>query len=158
MMKKGTPWEERFWTKVDRRGVDECWEWTAQRCANGYGRFAAIRGKTTLAARWAYMFHHGVDLNSKEFVCHSCDNPPCCNPAHLWLGDHKSNSADMARKGRASREPTGIGETHSCAKIKERDVHYIRASCLTNKHLATELGLTAAAIYNIRHRKTWRHV
>ena len=91
---------ERFWSKVDRRGPDECWPWTAHTQAKGYGTFG-IGNRPYPAHRVAYELTHGVVPDTRIFVCHSCDTPGCCNPAHLFLGSHDDNMADMKAKRRA---------------------------------------------------------
>jgi hypothetical protein len=97
-LKHAQPVAERFWSKVDRRGAEDCWPWTARRDGCGYGTFK-VDGKTVRASRQAWALTHG-DLGAGQRVCHSCDNPPCCNPAHLWAGTQKDNVLDMVAKGR----------------------------------------------------------
>lgn len=96
------PVAERFWEKVDKRGPDECWEWTANRYRNNYGCFMLKAGTSIPAHRFAHILTHG-SIASDILVCHSCDNPPCCNPAHLWPGTPKENAQDMIAKGRQNR-------------------------------------------------------
>lgn len=91
--------EKRFWSRVDKRGPDECWEWRGARNENGYGWLNTVASPSMLANRVAYHFATGIDPGPL-LVCHSCDNPPCCNPRHLWLGTHSDNMADMHAKGR----------------------------------------------------------
>lgn len=76
-----------------------CWEWQGVRQVQGYGRLK-IKSKKMLVHREVYKKVHNVALTTKELVCHSCDNPSCCNPDHLWLGTHQDNAQDMIQKGR----------------------------------------------------------
>jgi hypothetical protein len=89
----------RFWERVDASaGESACWPYTGATRANGYGRLI-LRGKHELAHRMAYRFARGK-IPDGLFVCHRCDNPPCCNPDHLFLGTHQDNVDDKTRKGR----------------------------------------------------------
>lgn len=100
-MTKRTPIdpETRFWAKVDR--TDDCWTWTAATTGSGYGRFGHqnARGGWVAAHRFAYELANGP-IPDGMFVCHKCDNPPCVNPSHLFLGTHQDNMRDMDAKGR----------------------------------------------------------
>lgn len=94
----------RFWSKVDVRGADECWPWKACCCGHGkarldYGRFGIGGSRTMTAHRVAYILTYG-EISDELFACHECDNPPCCNPAHLFAGTGKQNAADRDQKGR----------------------------------------------------------
>jgi len=91
---------ERFLNKVDKTSnPNGCWEWTAFKNRNGYGRF--IDNGQWMAHRWAAKNLGNMDL--QDFcVCHTCDNPGCVNPAHLFLGTHTDNMRDKVAKGRAS--------------------------------------------------------
>jgi hypothetical protein len=94
--------EDRFWRKVARTGPAECWLWLAGRNPKGYGRFG-MHGSAVFAHRQAYALTVGA-IPEGMYVCHRCDNPPCCNPEHLFLGTHADNIRDMTRKGRADRD------------------------------------------------------
>ena len=89
---------ERFWAKVERAGPDDCWEWNAGSFTAGYGGFAVTvqRGKKRVlkASRLAYILTHGPITPVNRVIRHTCDNPPCCNPAHLVLGTQVQNMAD----------------------------------------------------------------
>lgn len=87
---------------------DGCWEYNWARDANGYGRIG-WQNRTWLAHRAAYALLVGP-IPEGAHICHVCDNPPCCNPDHLFIGDAKSNLADMAAKGRARNQNSG--KTH----------------------------------------------
>lgn len=97
-----TPVSQRFWPKVDRRGSDECWEWQGARRGRGYGAFGVPGGKNVDAHRMSYALAHNLDpLNMPFVVRHTCDNPPCVNPAHLIAGTTQDNVNDMRDRGRA---------------------------------------------------------
>ncbi len=98
--------EQRFWEKVDRRGDDECWEWTGATGgphSDGYGMFYPSHSAKVLAHRQAYTLTSG-DIPSNMVVCHTCDNELCCNPHHLFVGTQQDNMLDMRRKGRGKNE------------------------------------------------------
>ena len=101
-----TPLAQRFWRKV--RVTSGCWEWQGAKHEHGYGRMRPtgsrkIRQKVEMAHRLAWMLTHGP-IPTGLSVCHRCDNPPCCNPDHLFLGSHSDNFRDAARKGRLAQQ------------------------------------------------------
>lgn len=83
-------------TQAARRG---CWLWTGALAPNGYGVTRDIRGRQTTAHRVSYELFVG-DVPEKKIVCHSCDNPRCVRPDHLWIGTQSDNLLDMYEKGR----------------------------------------------------------
>jgi hypothetical protein len=136
---------ERFWKKVDRSG--ECWLWTASTDKHGYGRFSA-----KLAHRVSYELEHGVEPGDL-CVCHSCDNPSCVNPDHLWLGTHAENMADCHSKGRVQR-----GERHAFAKLTAEDAELIRGceGLLPQRELAQVFGVHQTNIGRAMRAESWR--
>lgn len=102
---------ERFWALVDRGLVDNCWNWRGALSTAGYGRFK-LRGKLYLPHRVAYRIACGEIVDGPEHhgavIMHRCDNPRCCNPAHLALGTQLNNVVDMDAKGRGNRSKPRI--------------------------------------------------
>ena len=89
---------------VEVRGEDDCWPWRG--CRGGSLRYGQVRRgpSTRYAHRVAYALHHGVDERSLDVVMHTCDNPVCCNPAHLRHGTQAENLQDAIDKGRRTYE------------------------------------------------------
>lgn len=147
------PREQSFWAKVAvSDDPNACWEWQAS-LSGGYGRFG-FWGRGALAHRVAYFFTHG-EVPDGALVCHSCDNPRCVNPAHLFLGTHKDNSDDKFRKG---RDRKACGEANSKAKLTSDDVRAIRASPDIQIVLAARYGVSQSQISAIRRGANWSHV
>ncbi len=140
----------RYWAKVDKAGPDDCWEWAAGKVQNGYGKFW-LNGFSFQANRIVYFIEHEVDPNDKQ-VCHSCDNPGCCNPKHLWLGTDQDNTDDCKQKGRDAR-----GSKKGNAKLTEREVREILESRETNRALAKRYGIANQGISEIRRGDGWTH-
>jgi hypothetical protein len=144
----------RFWSKVDVRGPDECWLWKAARQVHGYGAFR-VDGETKISSRFSFFLTHG--RWPEGFCCHSCDNPPCCNPAHLFEGSQDSNMKDAGSKGRMPR-----GERHWNSKLTTGDVQDIVANytlCrVTQRELGIRYGVGPDVISRIVTGKRWRHV
>ena len=89
----------RFLVKVKNGAPSECWPWTAAKDRDGYGRFK-VMGRHVPAHRMAFVLTRTQDLGEIEVVMHTCDNPSCCNPAHLKAGTQVENIADRSAKGR----------------------------------------------------------
>lgn len=105
-----------FWARVKVGVGDECWEWTGSK-TDGYGTLSYQR-KAWLAHRLSFFLQTG---QLPPNVCHTCDNPGCCNPAHLFPGDHAINNADRHAKGR-SRGGRNFGPANPMFGRKRKDV------------------------------------
>lgn len=142
--------EERFWAKVDRRGDDECWPWTGATTGAGYGAIRADGGRKAglLLAHRVSASLAGAELGPE--TRHTCDNPPCVNPAHLRPGTHDDNMGDMARRGRSGR-----------AKMTREIVLEVRRRAAlgeVQRALADEFGVSQHAISKAVLRQSWTHV
>lgn len=106
----------RFWSKVRVGKPNECWEWTGARNRTDYGKFKVRSYQLELAPRLAWQLGTTEQIPPRLHCCHTCDNPPCCNPAHLFIGTNADNMRDKIAKGRA--KPPYQGRTH-CARGHE---------------------------------------
>jgi hypothetical protein len=140
-----------LWSRIDVRAADECWPWSGGVSGGGYG----ISSHHTGAHVEVYEMLHGPVPEGKR-VCHHCDNPPCCNPSHLWTGTALDNSRDAVLKGRMSR-----GEKRHNTKLTEEHIKIIRSmpfEIITKKDVAQILGCSKATVGRIVKREVWNHV
>jgi hypothetical protein len=162
-----------FWSGVDIPDGDNdvCWNWTRACVPQGYGRFRFM-GKQWRAHRVAWVLEFG-DIPDRLMVLHRCDNPPCCNPAHLFLGTGSDNAKDCASKGRniwqrhpemwvqghCPPERRRRGEAHPSAKLNEKKVLEIRerfsAGGVTYRGLGREYGVSNIQIRNVVKGRSW---
>lgn len=164
------PPAERFWNKVDKSGgLDACWPWTGARHPAGYGLFSVTRGVwPTGSHRYAWELANG-SIPEGRWVLHRCDNPPCCNPSHLFLGDCQDNETDKVSKGRQARgdrhgrrkhpEAYPSGERHHAAKLTDAQVAEVRRLAgegHSQRALARRFGMSQPGIGKLlrgEHRK-----
>lgn len=169
---------ERFWEKVDVVEPDQCWNWTGSKTSFGYG-VISVSGKLHRAHRVSVELDGRV-IQPGMVVMHTCDNPSCCNPAHLRIGTQVENALDMISKKRgimqtepwrAARgdrntarlypELLARGERNGQAKLTEGDVRRIKygdLSTLPSAAIARLLRVSISAISLIRKGKNWTHV
>ena len=147
----------KFWKHVSKGEPDACWLWVGPLDQDGYGRTnmkVENVWRVHRANRIAYTIAHGP-IPIGKFVCHTCDNPTCVNPAHLWAGTPAENNADKAAKGRDKGCP---GELNARAKLTWEDVSWIRAQQAIGrdyKEIAKQLGLHQETIRKIYRNDTW---
>lgn len=155
-----TPANDRFWKKVDKNGpilrpdLGRCWEWTASRIWSGYGQFRDGSSKMTGAHRFAYEQTQGP-LPEGAMVLHRCDNPPCVNPTHLFLGDNSVNMLDASEKGRLNPRR---GAASPLARLTEEKVQMIRtllASGARSKDVAEVFHVHPVTVSRIKSGETW---
>lgn len=137
----------------------DCIEWRGARHRQGYGS-QRVGGRTVLAHRVAFERANGPIPNGLH-VLHRCDNPPCVNPEHLFLGSHQDNMDDRQRKGRTRTPEALCGSASSCARLTEVDAGVIRhlAECDVNQgRIARLYGVSQTMVSRIKLRKAWAHV
>jgi hypothetical protein len=143
----------QFWTLTrGDRADSSCWPWPRCKNLNGYG-LVTFEGRLRIAHRVAWRLTHG-DYPGQAYVLHHCDNRPCCNPGHLFLGDAKTNALDAMSKGRHSTL-----ERHGQARLTRTKAQEIRAlfatGGLSKAELGRRYGVSRTAIYNVISGCTW---
>lgn len=149
--------EVRFWQKVVKS--DGCWGWSGALSHAGYPVLGDGAARVMYGHRFSYELAHG-SIPTGRYVCHSCDNRACTNPAHLFAGTAKDNMQDCVRKGRLTNG-SRPGELHSNAILTEQDVRDIRAALLVGEKsssLQEKYGVSKSNIQSIKHRRSWKHV
>lgn len=157
---KHVPLPVRFWSKVELHDPDKCWLWTDYRDPNGYGRFG-IDQRPLLSHRIAYRLANGQDPPPETpFVLHHCDNPPCCNPAHLYAGTQADNVRDAVRRGRTSGNPTR-GAAAPNARLTADQVCAIREYRKQGefyREIAARFDISPSTVGQIVRGETWTHL
>lgn len=152
-MTASRPLADRFWEKVDKRGLDECWPWLGARGSSGHGQILVGR-RLDKAPRVSLMLI-GIEIGDLH-VLHSCDNPPCVNPRHLRLGTHQENMADALDRGRVARgEAVGSAKLTEAAVIEARN-RYAQGATLSS--IARGYGVNTQTMRSAVYGLTWTHV
>lgn len=146
--------KDAFERNCQQGDPDACWTWQGYINQAGYGQ-VRFQGHVYLAHRLSYEANVGP-IPDDLFVCHECDNKPCVNPNHLFLGTAADNTHDMMAKDRHA-----VGERSGMAKLTEEQVRLIRQLKLDGisyRNLAQQFGVTIHNIKAVVCRKTWKHV
>lgn len=147
---RSMPAEQRFWQYVSK--TDTCWLWTGAHNPSGYGLINKKAG-SSLAHRVSWLLHCGIIPEGVD-VCHICDNPPCVNPGHLFLGTRQDNMSDSKRKGR-----NATGARHGRRRLSAEEVVRIRQQYagghISHRQLASDFGVTHGTIGHILRGQTW---
>ena len=136
-------------TFLDRIKVSEtgCWEWQHNKDSRGYGMIS-IKGVYYRAHRYSYEYYKGAIGGFN--VLHKCDNPPCCNPDHLFLGNQNENALDMIKKGRSRVPTTPVEDILRIRKLFEEG--------LTRKKISEQVGVSRRVVETILSGKSWKHI
>lgn len=127
------PLHVRFWQKVEKRGGNKCWIWTGARDNHGYGKIGVGGGPNRVnlkAHRLSYEMRFGL-IQGQNVICHTCDNPSCVNPNHLFEGSQKDNVKDAVRKGRLNPaslnnlRPGSPGH-HGAGPLSNKEINNVR--------------------------------
>lgn len=154
---KKRPIELRFMEKVYKNPRNGCWEWIGFKNKAGYGCIG-YRDKTYLAHRISYEMYKNQNPE-KMHVLHKCDNPPCVNPDHLWLGTDKDNRYDCINKKRNVKPPIMKGEENPFSKLTNFQALDIRKKLkngYTVKNIAKYYNVHRTCIERIKHGKTYK--
>lgn len=148
-----------YLSKIQIGDPAECWPWTGATKTDGYGLVWNENGRYEVASKWGYRHLVGPIAPSLE-VCHTCDNPPCQNPGHWFLGTRRDNTIDMMTKGRGRYVlPDNSGAKHGMARLTPEQVAEIRrrfaAGGIFQRDLAAEFGVRQQQISRIVNNKTW---
>ncbi len=137
----------------------DCWYWKKGCFSSGYGGYQNYRVHRLSAHLWLRF-----DIESELLVLHKCDNPPCFNPEHLFIGDSVDNNRDTVNKNRHRFNPllgTLKGSEIGNSKLNESDVLEIRKlyqEGISRKELTIKFKISLKTIFNIIHNNTWKHV
>jgi hypothetical protein len=154
---------EVIWSKVDKRGPDECWPWMGWRNEQGYGRleikdvsYYAHRVIFDLACPGLISREAPGDKKGFGFIRHSCDNPPCCNPAHLTVGTAKDNIDDRRIRGRAPNFKGDRGPRCKLTMEQAREARALRKTGIAVRQLAERFGLSVPSMKTLLNGKSYQ--
>lgn len=154
---------DRFWSKVDVRSADECWPWKAavrnRRSNYQYGAFW-LDGRHRPASRIALELRLGFVVGEHFEACHSCDNPPCCNPQHLFVETPGQNAQDKVNKMRHVHGASVHTNVLTEEQVRELMTlkPAIRARHGERQQIANRFGIKPSLVSEIWQGRSWRHL
>lgn len=144
---------EVFWSMLEKPdGEVGCWIWPRSKIPLGYGWVYIRKSGSIYAHRLAYSLVNG-NIPAGMHVCHTCDNPSCCNPAHLWLGTPRENMHDRDRKGRGTKGWKYEGKKSASPQIVDEIRRLYGTGRYSQRALAKQFSLSKGAIYDILNGK-----
>ena len=140
--------ETRYWQKAQPVGGNACWGWDGATKDSGYG-VLYVDGRLMPAHVFSYVLHVGPIPPGVE-VCHTCDNPPCSNPAHLFLGTHAENMADCAAKERTRRGVLTFEQVEEIQRLADKGT--------SSPAIAVTIGVSRRTISRVLSNPEYRAV
>lgn len=151
---------ERFFDKVEK--TDTCWIWKGNKFHFGHGQFSIgsrwdNSNKSIPAHRFSWEIHNGK-IPDKFCVLHKCDNPPCVNPDHLFLGTRFDNNKDMVKKGRAFHTNGTINGMHKLSDSNVINIRNLFKNGLNQREISRKFNISYGNVHCIVRRKSWKHI
>lgn len=144
---------EVLWSKIEKRKEDECWNWIGYKNEQGYGRvqineFSYYAHRVIYAMVYPDTIEWRAPKNSTEsgFILHTCDNPSCCNPKHLFVGTHADNMADKSAKGRTPDFSGEKGPRAKLSMVQAREIRQLRKDGISARELSVRYALSLPSI------------
>lgn len=141
---------QRFWAKVDKTIISDCWLWTGAKASYGHGRFTVHTKIVVRSHRFIWEILHGV-IPEGMVICHKCDNTACVNPEHLFMGTQADNIRDMHLKKREIR-----GSKCPWAKLTKEQSLDIKNDTRPQRKIAKEYGICQQSVSLIKQGKNWK--
>ncbi len=154
-MPASRPLTDRLWEKIDTsaKTPGSCWPFMGTRSRKGYGLIWSGKRGIYMVKTHRVVLKEVVGPLGKQHALHRCNNPSCCRPSHLYVGNNQDNVDDRNRASRQAR-----GESNGRAKLTETQVRQIMADRRSTYAIAAEHGVSDTTVYNIKHRRKWDHL
>jgi hypothetical protein len=145
---------KKFWSRVEKRGENECWHWLGSFDKDGYGQMRnGVLRIQDRAHKFSARLHFG-EIPKGMCVCHACDNRWCSNPKHLFFGSALDNQNDKVAKNRHAK-----GEQQGHSKLTAEIITEIRSRANESyRTLCQEFDLVPSTVYRIWRNESWKHI